>query len=92
MTGLDLETVSEVQPNLDAHIRANRVPIMRGSDEGDLNCGGCKIAIAEGVTPEQVHSRFQTEQRLIIECICGALNIIPRSGADAGPMVDSDHT
>ena len=73
-----LETIEEVRPGKDAHIRANKVPVMTGSDEGDLNCGGCGTVIARHSRPSDLHERFQTDQRLILECICGALNVIPR--------------
>jgi hypothetical protein len=73
-----LETISEVRLGEDAHIRANRLPLMTGSHEADLNCGNCAMAIVTGVTPAEVHERFQTDQRLIVECICGTLNVIPR--------------
>lgn len=73
-----LETISEVQLATDAHIRANKAPVVTGSDEGDLNCGGCGIVLASNASPELIHQRFETDQRLILECICGAFNIIPR--------------
>jgi hypothetical protein len=73
------ETVTEVRPGADAHIRAHKAPVMTGSDEGDLKCGGCGIVLASNSRPELLHQRFETDQRLILECICGALNIIPRS-------------
>ena len=76
-TSITLTTVSEVQVGSDAHIRANKIPIMQGSDEGDLNCGGCGQAIAKGVTPATFHTQIQTDQRLVVECTCGALNVIP---------------
>lgn len=72
-----LETISEVRLGDDAHIRANRLPVMTGLHEADLNCGSCGLAIATGATAEEFHQRFQTEQRLVVECICGALNVVP---------------
>jgi hypothetical protein len=77
-TTITLETIQDVRQGQDAHIRANRLPVMTGSHEGNLNCGGCGMPIATGVTPSEFHNRFQTEQRLIVECICGALNVMPR--------------
>ena len=74
---ITMTTVSEVTQGSDAHVRANKLPIMQGSDEGDLNCGGCGQAIAKGVTPATFHQQIQTDQRLIIECTCGALNVVP---------------
>lgn len=78
-TNLTLETIDEVRPGTDAHIRANRLPLMTGSDEGDLNCGGCGKAIAEQTSPASFHQKIQSDQRLVVECACGALNVIPRS-------------
>lgn len=72
-----LETIPEVRPDADAHIRANRLPVMAGDDEGDLNCGKCGQAIATGTTPASFHKKIQTEQRLVVECTCGALNVVP---------------
>lgn len=76
-TSITLETITEVREGADAHIKANRLPVMTGSHEGDLNCGACKEAIGKGVTPAEFHSRIQTDQRLVVECTCGALNVIP---------------
>ena len=76
-TSITLETVSEIRPGADAHIRANRLPVMTGSDEGDLNCGKCGQAIATGTTPAAFHNKIQTDQRLVVECTCGALNLVP---------------
>lgn len=78
-TSITLTTISEVKAGSDAHIRANKIPIMQGSDRGDLNCGGCGQAIAKGVTPATFRTQIQTDQRLIVECTCGALNVIPSS-------------
>jgi hypothetical protein len=75
---ISLETITEVQEGADAHIRANRLPVLTGTDEGDLNCGGCGQALATGITPTDFHQKIQTEQRLVVECTCGALNVIPR--------------
>jgi hypothetical protein len=74
---ITLETVSEVRPDADAHIRANKLPIMAGGDEGNLNCGQCGEAIATGTSLATFHQKIQTEQRLLIECTCGALNVVP---------------
>lgn len=75
-----LETIQEVRPGTDAHIRANKLPVMTGSDEGDLNCGGCGQAIAKGVSPATFHQQIQSDQRLVVECTCGALNLVPPAG------------
>lgn len=76
---LTLQTIPEVRPGADAHIRANRLPVMTGEDEGDLNCGACGKAIAEGTTPAAFHNKIQTDQRLVVECTCGALNVVPKT-------------
>jgi hypothetical protein len=76
-----LETIHEIRPGEDAHIRANKAPVLTGSVEHHLTCGGCGIVIARNSRPDDLHERFQTEQRLILECICGALNIVPRGDA-----------
>jgi hypothetical protein len=78
-TSITLETVSEVRPGADAHVRANRLPVMTGSDEADLNCGACGKAIATGTSPAAFHHKIQSDQRLIVECTCGALNVIPKA-------------
>jgi hypothetical protein len=51
---------------------------MVGTDEGDLNCGKCGMALAKGTTPAAFHGKIQTEQRLVVECTCGALNVVPK--------------
>lgn len=78
-TSITLETIDAATPGADAHVRANKLPLMTGSDEGDLNCGKCGKAIAEKTSPAAFHQKIQTEQRLVVECQCGALNVIPRS-------------
>lgn len=77
-TNTILETIQEVRPGADAHIRANKLPVMTGSDEGDLNCGKCGQAIATGTTPAEFHAKIQTDQRLVVECTCGTLNVVPK--------------
>jgi hypothetical protein len=77
-TSITLETTEEVHPGADAHIRANKLPVMTGSDEGDLNCGKCGMAIAEKTSSSAFHQKIQTDQRLVVECTCGALNVIPK--------------
>lgn len=77
-TSITLETVDEVHQGADAHIRANRIPVMTGSDEGDLNCGGCGQALGQGVSLAEFHKRIQSDQRMILECTCGALNVVPK--------------
>ena len=78
-SNITLETISEVHRGADAHIRANKLPVMTGSDEGDLNCGKCGKAIAEKTSPASFLQKIQTEQRLVVECTCGALNVVPKS-------------
>ena len=78
-SSITLETISEVRPGADAHIRANQLPVMTGTDEGDLNCGKCGKAIAEKTSPASFRRKIQTDQRLIVECMCGALNVVPKS-------------
>lgn len=73
-----LETIADIRLGADAHIRANRLPVMTGTDEGDLNCGQCGKAIAERTSPASFHQKIQTDQRLVVECTCGALNLVPR--------------
>jgi hypothetical protein len=78
-TSITLETTDSATPAADAHIRANKLPIMTGSDEGDLNCGKCGKAIAEKTSLAAFHQKIQTDQRLLVECICGALNVVPKN-------------
>ena len=77
-TNTTLQIISEVQLGSDAHIRANRLPIITGTHEGDLNCGKCGQALVRNSTAADVHQMIQTSQRLVLECTCGALNVIPR--------------
>ena len=78
-SNITLQTIPNVEEGADAHIRANRIPVMTGSDEGDLNCGGCGQAVAEKTSPASFHQKIQTDQRLVLECTCGTLNLIPKS-------------
>jgi hypothetical protein len=72
-----LQIIEEVRPGADAHIRANRLPVMTETDNGNLDCGKCGEAIAEATSPASFHRKIQTDQRLIVECTCGALNVVP---------------
>lgn len=76
---ITLGTVTEAHPAEDAHIRANRLPLMENSDEGDLNCGKCGATLAAKTSPATFRQKIQTEQRLIVECTCGALNVVPKA-------------
>lgn len=78
-TSITLETIDEVQAGTDAHVSASKLPIMTNTDEGDLNCGKCGKAIAERTSPATFHQMIQTPQRLIVECTCGALNVVPNA-------------
>ena len=72
-----LKVISTTINGKDAHIRANSVPAMTGSEPIDLECGSCGMILAAGCSPERIHARFVTDQRLVFECICGALNVVP---------------
>ncbi|WP_343343874.1 hypothetical protein WJT74_08940 [Sphingomicrobium sp. XHP0239] len=75
---LTLTTIDTVDKDKQAHVRAKPLPIIKGPHEGDVNCGGCGTTIAQGAGPQVIHALFQTEQELVFECTCGALNLVPR--------------
>ena len=73
-----MELVDDPQPGTVAHIRANKLPAMTGQEDQSLACGNCGMGVFSGVSPERIHKRFETEQPLVMECICGAMNLVPR--------------
>ena len=74
-----LKTVPKVKQGKDAHLRANNLPAVTGSEDAELLCGGCQAVVCEGASPQALHQRYATDQRLLLECVCGALNVIPKT-------------
>ena len=72
-----LELVEEVSAERDRLMVARRLPLFSsalGTD--DLACGRCGAVIASGVDAETLYGNLQGASRLIVDCVCGAHNLL----------------
>ena len=60
----------------DAVMKARSMPALTGNGPADLLCGGCGEVVAKGLTSEAVARAFDTERRLLLQCVCGAHNVV----------------
>lgn len=75
--GRKLELIDEVSAERDRVMVARRLPLFSsalGTD--DLACGRCGGIIASGVDAETLYSNLQGASRLIVDCTCGAHNLL----------------
>lgn len=67
----------------DAIIIAQKLPALEGNGQTDLSCGGCGEVVARNLTGQAIAATFRTPRRLLLQCTCGALNIIQDGAASA---------
>lgn len=80
-----LEVVKR-EEGADAVIVGNSLPALTGNGSDDLICGGCGSVVAAKLTTAAIARSFKTERRLILECTCGASNLIaPASEEESDP-------
>ena len=54
------------------------LPIFRGNEHDEsLACGSCRQLIGQYVSTRTLYTRYATPKRLLIQCICGAHNVVP---------------
>jgi hypothetical protein len=56
-------------------------PEFSGSEREDLVCGKCGDTIGSHITPETIRSRHPEGDRLLIRCMCRALNLLTANGS-----------
>ena len=66
----------------DSILQAGVLPIMRGEEDENLACGACKSIIFRGVSTRIVYERIRPENRLVVQCTCGAHNLLPSQPVD----------
>ena len=50
--------------------------LLRGDEDENLACGACKKVLARGVSTRTIFTRFSTPHRLLLQCECGAHNLV----------------
>ena len=60
----------------DAVMKARSMPALTGNGDSDLLCGGCGEVVAKALTTEAVARLFDTKRRLLLQCVCGAHNVV----------------
>lgn len=70
-------------PETDAVMTARSLPALTGNGQSDLHCGGCGEVLAKAITTEAIAHAFETDRRLLLQCTCGAHNLV--SEAKAAP-------
>lgn len=69
--------VLPLAPDQPAMIKSAVLPVFKGDEPFTLVCGGCKEVLGEDVSPERIRSLIRTNGPLVIECPCGAHNLLP---------------
>lgn len=52
-------------------------PMQRGNEPESLACGGCGAVLFQGVSKRTTWEQFAVQKRLLVQCLCGAFNIVP---------------
>lgn len=52
------------------------MPSFSGSEPEDSVCGKCRGLIGSGISSHTIRSRHPEGDRLVIRCVCGALNLL----------------
>lgn len=59
------------------------LPSFSGNDPEDSVCGKCSTLIGSRISARTIRSRHPDGERLVIRCVCGALNLLSRNGFSA---------
>jgi hypothetical protein len=54
---------------------AKTLPVFTGDEADTLLCGRCTAVIGESITVQQVRERHPNGARVVVKCICMALNL-----------------
>jgi hypothetical protein len=60
----------------DALLLPRSVPGFSGSEPDDFICGKCSGLIGSRVSPTTIRGRHPEGERLVVRCVCGALNLV----------------
>ena len=58
-------------------------PLLKGAEDQHLACGACRDVLAWNITSRTVSEMFIVVHRLILQCRCGAHNLVPNEGRRA---------
>lgn len=64
----------------DALLLPRSLPSFSGDEPEDFVCGKCFDLIGSRISPRTIRSRNPEGERLVIRCLCGALNLLSRNG------------
>ena len=65
----------------DALLLPRSVPGFFGSELEDFVCGKCCGLLGSGISPHTIRSRHPEGERLVVKCVCGALNLLSGNGS-----------
>ena len=54
-------------------------PLLKGLEDQHLACGACRDVLAWNISQHTVAEMFVVVHRLILQCRCGAHNLVPQS-------------
>ncbi len=74
-------------PDTDAVMTAQSLPALTGSGGSDLHCGGCSEVLAKGLNTASIAHAFGTERRLLLQCVCGAHNLVREAESSSKPVI-----
>jgi hypothetical protein len=67
----------------DALLLPRSLPGFTGTEREDLTCGKCSDLIGSRITAPTIRRRHPEGERLVIRCVCGALNLLVRDRGQA---------
>jgi hypothetical protein len=70
-----LELTASVGPR-DVLLMPRRLPALTGTEPQDLLCGKCQAILGCGISARAARRRHPEGQRLVLRCVCGALNLL----------------
>lgn len=82
--------LAEHNAETDSVMTARSLPAVTGNGPWNLHCGGCGEVIAKGLNPASIAHAFQTDRRLLLECTCGAHNLVREAQDDSATPTATD--
>lgn len=67
----------------DALLLPRSLPSFSGNEREDFTCGKCGDVIGSQISPRTIRSQHPEGERLVIRCVCRALNVLIRDGGSA---------
>ena len=62
-------------------------PLLKGVDHQHLACGACRDVLAWNISARTMAEMFIVVHRLILQCRCGAHNLVPDEARRARPRL-----